>query len=79
MKLLKLELTNDQKEKLSAHFEAVKRGNEKGIRTAIAGQIYKDGIVVKLIHGEAGAALSKAMGGDWDVCHPTANSRIAAG
>ena len=74
--MLKIELTEEQKALLEDYFDRVRRGNKVGIQTAIAGQVWEDGIVVKIVTGDGGRALSEALGGNWDRVHRTAHSRM---
>ena len=74
--MLKIELTDEQREQLAPYFQAVIDGKKEGKSTAIGAQIWPDGMVVKLFDNEKGKALSKALGGDFSKVHVSAGSRI---
>lgn len=61
--MLKIELTEEQKILLKSYFEAIYHANQIGVGAAIAGQVWEDGLVVKLVSGESGRTLSAALGG----------------
>lgn len=66
MNSLKIDLTEEQLEILEPLFEAVRTNNENGTESAIAAQVWEDGMVVKLMTGEKARALSAALGGKFE-------------
>jgi hypothetical protein len=78
MKLEQIVLTADQRAKLQPYFDAVKKGNADGHRTAIVGQVWTDGIVIKFLQGEKADALATALGGDMTRIHSSASERMRA-
>ena len=63
MNSLKIDLTKAQLEILEPLFQAVRTNNEHGTESAIAAQVWEDGMFVKLMDGEKARALSIALGG----------------
>jgi hypothetical protein len=74
--MIKIELTEEQKELLEPFFQSVRDANFIGSSAAIGAQIWPDGMVVKLFLAEKVRALSVALGGDCDRCHSSAEGRI---
>lgn len=68
MNILRFELTQWQHDILKPLFEEL---NEYGT-SGIAAQIYPDGIVAKVMHGEKAKALSTALGGSMEACRTSA-------
>lgn len=78
-KMLKIELTDAQKDLLEPMFQAVREANKKGSLASIGAQIWPDGMVVKLFDQDKGAALSSALGGNCHRIHYSADDRIDIG
>jgi len=77
--MLKIELTKKQKQQLEPYFQAVRTANEKyHPDIAIAAQVFEDGMVVRLMQGDKGKALAKALGGEWSKVHYSAEERLSS-
>lgn len=74
--MLKIELTEEQKELLEPLFQAVRDANAGGSTSAIGAQIWPDGMVVRLFNDRNGKVLSAALGGDYERVHVSAAARI---
>lgn len=77
--MLKIELTEAQKELLEPLFQAVRDANKTGSVAAIGAQIWPDGMVVKLFDQDKGEALSSALGGIYTRMHLSADDRMDTG
>ncbi len=74
--MLKIDLSEEQKQQLGPLFRAVEEGNKRGIACAIGAQIWPDGIVVRIFDGEKLEVLARALGAKEGVIHDSAEDRI---
>lgn len=73
--MIKVSLTAAQKKTLAPLFKDIEALNCKGVRCAIVAQVYKDGLLVKLLKGKEVTALARALGGG-DGEHNSAAARL---
>ena len=75
--MIKLPITDEQREMLKDYFAAIVIANSEGRIAAIGAQIWEDGIVVKLFYDYRCVALSNALGGHPENCYESAADRMS--
>lgn len=76
MKLIHIELTEEQKAALREHFDAVKRANLAGAPSLVIAQVWPDGMAVAHVSGRQAEALASALGGVSGLTYNSARAHI---